>query len=485
MRGFVAKVISTFNSPRTATYPQKPGYATIELSKLGSSGATMKANLLPAGCFLSLFLALSVSAGSQTPAPTENDTAAPQTAAQAPDNAQPNAAPQPESAQTESRQTEAAPPTYIQIANWTQPESGWLYVVDPRPGDDTGGRIWLVDPASSKDGVAKVMGSVITGDKPDFALSPDGSRLYVASLTEGEQSEFAVIDTAAGTVVQRATIDGRVIYDELPPFSTMGISADGSVVRILTDAPKSDDKDAFVLASFDTRTGEFLRRNIHVGNCGPGRFITNPAAHPDEDHFDFLCPRTNRVRMIRVAADASELQNTDVKLPWERREGVALAIEPSGSDAIAIVRGDGGIFQMSTSSQEVTDTLAHPELPNRIPPAAWPVSPDGNRLYLGYKSNFFRGYDNRFYLEYGRSPNIRSAEANADEFRIFDTQTWKKLGKIKTKTPFWSAAINHDGTKLYAMVPQKHSILIVDTEKKHQIGVLKVGGAPALAVVAP
>jgi hypothetical protein len=458
----------------------------------------MKANLLTAGRLLalSLCLALSISAVPQAIAQAENDTAAPQAAAQASPNAATNpAAPQAESPapaspqtdsqqtdsqQSDSHQTDSPQPTYIQIANWTQPESGWLYVLDSRPGDDTGGRIWLVDPAT-----AKVMGSIITGDKPDFALSPDGSRLYVASLTEGEQSEFAIIDTAAGAVVQRSTIAGRVIYDELPPFSTMGISADGSVLRILIDAPKSDDKDAFVLASFNTRTGEFLRRSIHIGNCGPGRFITNPSTYPNEDRFDFLCPRTNRVRMIRVDADAAELQNTDVKLPWERREGVALALEPSGPDVIAIVRGDGGVFQMSTSSQEVTDTLAHPELPNRIPPAAWPVSPDGGRLYLGYKSSFFRGYDNRFYLEYGRSPNIRPAEANAEEFRIYDTQTWKKLGKIKTKMPFWSAAISHDGTKLYAMVPQKHSILVVDTEKKHQTGVLKVGGAPALAVVAP
>jgi hypothetical protein len=439
----------------------------------------MKVNLLTAGCFLSLSLALSVSSAAQATGQADNNTGTPQTAAP---------------------QAEAPQPMYIQIANWTQPESGWLYVLDPRPGDDTGGRIWLVDPGSSKDGSAKngsskdapakVMGSIITGDKPDFALSPDGSRLYVSSLTEGEQSEFAIIDTYAGTVVQRGTIDGRVIYDELPPFSTMGISADGSVLRILIDAPKSEEKDAFLLASFDTRTGEFLRRSIHVGNCGPGRFITNPAAHPNndhpnEDHFDFLCPRTNRVRMIRVDADAAELQNTDVKLPWERRVGEALAFEPSGSDAIVIVRGDGGVFQMNTSTQEFSGTLALPYLPNRIPPAAWPTSPDGSKLYLGYNDSYDHQADSKFYLHYGRSPNIRPVEETANEFHVFDTQTWKKIGKIKTKMPFWSAAIAHDGTKLYAMVPEKHSILVIDTEKKRQTGVLKVGGAPALAVVAP
>jgi hypothetical protein len=432
----------------TATFRLRRGYTTIEPSTFREfRSATVKVNLLTVNCFLSLSLTLSIAA-----------------------------VPLQATAETNAAQEAAAPlPSYIQIERWTKPQPGWLYVLDSRPGDDTGGRIWLVDPAT-----AKIMGDIITGDKPDFALAPDGSQLYVASLVEAEKSEYAVIDTDAGTIVQQGNIDGRVIYDELPPFSTMGVSADGSVLRILIDAPKSADQDAFLLASFNTRTGEFLHRSIHLGNCGPGRFIS----HPTEDHFDFLCPRTNRVRLIRVDADARELQNTDVTLPWERREGAATAIEP-GSDAIAIVRGDGGVFQMSPLTQEFSGTSAQPYLPNRIPPAAWPTSPDSSRIYLGYNYSYDRHADNRFYLDYGRSPNIRPLEETASEFRIFDTQSWKKLGRIKTQMPFWSATIAHDGTRLYAMAPQKHSILIIDVEKKRQTGVLKVGGAPALAVVAP
>jgi hypothetical protein len=51
--------------------------------------------------------------------------------------------------------------------------------------------------------------------------------------------------------------------------------------------------------------------------------------------------------------------------------------------------------------------------------------------------------------------------------------------------PFWSAVTGDDGKLLYAMAPQKHSILVIDTVKMHQIRILKVGGAPALALVAP
>jgi hypothetical protein len=35
------------------------------------------------------------------------------------------------------------------------------------------------------------------------------------------------------------------------------------------------------------------------------------------------------------------------------------------------------------------------------------------------------------------------------------------------------------------MAPQKHSILVIDTVKLHQMRVLKIGGAPTLALVAP
>ena len=374
-------------------------------------------------------------------------------------------------------QINASVPSNIEVEKWEKPRSGWLYVLDPKPdAGGPGGRVWLVDPET-----AKVMGSIRTGDHPDFALSPDGSRLYVASVTDADSSELAVIDTAQGVVLKSGVVGGRAVTDGLPPFSTMAVSGDGLALRILIDDPKSTGADALLLATFDTQAGEFLPGVVHLGNCGPGRFISYPAA----DHFDFLCPRTNRVRLIRVDADSRELQNVDVTLPWERRDGVAQAMEVPGDPAIAIVRGDGGVVKMDPGSQAFAETSAHPGLPNRIPPAAWPTSPDGSRVYLGYNSDYDHHSDNRFYLDYGRPPNIRPDNAVVYQFRVIDTRTWQKIGTIRTKMPVWSAVTGNDGKMLYAMSPQKHSILVIDTAKKRQIRTLKVGGTPTLALVAP
>jgi hypothetical protein len=386
-------------------------------------------------------------------------------------------------AQTEAQdsppgQTNAPPSSNIEIENWTKPQPGWLYVLDPKPGAGwPGGRIWLVDPQSGK-----VMGSIRTGDNADFALSPDGLRLYVASSVEGDSSEMAVIDTVAGWVVTSGTVNNRAVTDALlPPFSTMAVSGDGLVLRILIDTPSPPDKDAYLLATFDTNGGEFLPGIVHLGNCGPGRFISFPAA----GHFDVFCPRTNRIRLIQVNADSSEVRNVDVVLPWERRDGVGEVVAIPASQDLAIVRGDGGVVMMNAKTHDFWRTAANPGLPNRIPPAVWPISPDGNRLYLGHHSDYDRHNDNRFYLDYGRPPNIRPTNAMADGFRVFDTTTWKQIGKIRTKTPFWSAAIGNDGKMLYATAPQKHSILVIDTEKMRQVRDLKIGGTPALALVAP
>jgi|SRR5580692_7388042 hypothetical protein len=93
-----------------------------------------------------------------------------------------------------------------------------------------------------------------------------------------DSSELAVIDTAQGVVLKGGMVGGRAVTDGLPPFSTMAVSGDGLALRILIDDPKSSGADSLLLATFDTQAGEFLPGIVHLGNCGPGRFISYPTA---------------------------------------------------------------------------------------------------------------------------------------------------------------------------------------------------------------
>ena len=351
----------------------------------------------------------------------------------------------------------------VAVDGWTKPQAGWLYVLDPRSeSDHPGSRIWLLDPEK-----AKVMGSVRAGYDPDFVLSPDGSRLYVAS-GERESGELAVIDTGSGTVLH-IPFPNRILYkpwyEGLPPFSRMAVSSDGRALRILMHHIFSPEKIGYQLWTFNTQSERFLRARVHLGNCGYGQFVRTSTAN----QFDFLCPTTNRLRFVQLDAEYHEASNTFVKLPWPWQLGVAEGFLSPDGQKLAIVRGDGAIYEMDTTTQEFSPTTVKGDPRELVSPLEWPRSPGGTEVYLGYR----------------RSADLNEAIAGADEFRVFDTATWEQLGSIRTSVPFWSAVASNDGRLIYAIVPEQHSVLVIDTTTLHETRAINVGRTPALAAVAP
>jgi len=358
----------------------------------------------------------------------------------------------------------------IQVDGWAKPQAGWLYVLDPHPTrGSVGGRIWLLDPKAGK-----MMGSIVTGADADFALSPDGTRLYVAARGKDQLSNLAVIDTGSGTVVGTETMDGRVVADGAAPYSTMSVSTNGATLRILVNSVNESGDPGFQIHSFDTQSGDEMRGHIHLGNCGYGRFVANIAP----DQFDFLCPTTNRLRRISVDAKGADAENSYVVFPWVRRLGIAQAVLSSDGQRLLIARGDAGIVMMDIASGAFTPTREKGEIQGRIPPAAWPLSADGTRLFLGYS----RTPNTRFYLDFDRSATDSPRTQTANEFHVFDTRNWRKIATIKTHAPFWAAAAASDDT-IYATSPG--AILVIDGKKMRQTGAIPCGGSPTLILVAP
>jgi hypothetical protein len=342
---------------------------------------------------------------------------------------------------------------------WTKPKRGWLYVLDPRSEPDhPGSRVWLVDPKS-----AKVKGSIRAGTEPDFALSPDGRRLYIAS-GERESGELTAIDTATGAV-KRFPFPDRILYkpwmQALPPFSPMVVSSDGAV-RVLVHRLFSPEKIGYQLWTFDTSNGRFLSAHVGLGNCGYGQFVLSTTV----SQFDFLCPTTNRLRLIELDADYHEVSNTFVKFPWSRDYGVSDGfLSPSGK--LAIVRGDGAIYEWSAATREFNTTAASGVSHRIVYPLAWPRSRDGARVYVGY------------------GPATPDGMASSVELRVFDTSTWKQVGSIRTSSPFWSASISNDDKFVYAAVPEAHRVLVMGATSLRETTAISVGRTPALVLVAP
>jgi DNA-binding beta-propeller fold protein YncE len=344
----------------------------------------------------------------------------------------------------------------VEVENWTKPQPGWLYVLDPRPNvGETGGHIWLLDPDSGN-----VMGAIHTGYHPDFALSPDGSMLYIASDTRVHTTKLAAIDTATGEVYGGESIQGRAVPTLIPSFSNMAVSGDGKFLRILVKSPDSDN---FQLDTIDTTSGALLPGIVHLGNCGNGQFVSLPTA----DQVDVVCPNVKKIHIVRTDERSKELDNIYGQWPWERKLGFGGAFAAPGGQYIAIVRGDGAIFQMDAVTLSTYATAAHGSPQEQITATVWPRSPDGGKIYIG------------------NSHSLNAANAIAREIRVYDTATWKKLSTMKTSVPFWSIVTSPDAARLYAIAPEQHTILVIDTTTMREVRTLNVGAMPALAIIAP
>jgi DNA-binding beta-propeller fold protein YncE len=366
----------------------------------------------------------------------------------------------------------AAAASPIQVNEWFTPERGWLYVLDSQPqADSPSGRIWLIDPSSGR-----IMGNITTGADPDFALSPDGTRLYVASKGKDRSSNIAIINTMGGTVLKTVTVDSRVVTDGIPSYPSMGVSDDGLALWILARDVTSLDAD-YVLDTLDTRTGDSLDDAIDLGSCGRGRFID----HPSENQFDFLCTINNRIRQVNIDPKTHQPDHEVVEFPWLRRLGVADAFLAPGGRAISVIRGDGAVYNMDIDTAQFSETRMHGGVEGMILRAQWPVSPDGTRIYVGYNLH----PTEHLYMNFERSPDAARTD-EAYELCAIDTNSWRTLGHTSGKgAPYWSAAISPDGKSLYALSPQNHAVVVFDTEVFHETRVIPVGGSPALALVAP
>jgi DNA-binding beta-propeller fold protein YncE len=358
----------------------------------------------------------------------------------------------------------AASPSEIVVDKWTKPLPGWLYVLDPRSDPASpGSRVWLVDPERSI-----VRGSVRAGYDPDFALSPDGNHLYIAS-GERESGELALIDTATGNI-RHIPFPNRKLYnpwyDGLPPFSGMALTPDGRALWIPGWHVFSPDRIETRLFVFDTHGGKFLNTSVDLGNCEYDDFVATSAAN----QLDFLCgspTNSKQVRFVRLDA-GGEVSSSSADLPMSRGCGLAEAFPLSGGTKIAIVRTDGAVYEMDTTTQKFSPTSVTGACrEGTVAGAEWPRSPGGAKLYLGYG---------------GVAPNGMSA---ASELRVFDTAAWVESGSVQTSVPLWGAVASQDGKYVYATAPERHGIVVLDADSLREKRVIAVGNTPSLAIVAP
>ncbi len=354
----------------------------------------------------------------------------------------------------------------IEVQSWQAPQKGWLYVVDPGPLEP---RILLFNPDRGK-----VTGTIRTGYNPDIALSPSGDRLYLASGVEecgGSNCDLlAVIDTRAGRVLSTTPIPDRVHYKVAPESSRLAATSDGRTVYLLKWQGPPNGDTPVALAAFDTLRTRFLDGVIDLGNCGFGTFVPVPERH----QLGFHCPASNDVVVYRLTEPDRGTLEFSVHLPWGNRLFARQVYTNVSARAFMLsadrrrlfaAGGDGAVAEVNLTFRTAGDTPVIGAQNEVIAPFASPGAADRARLYAGAGA-----YDGR---------------GLAEEIRVFDTNTWVRVGTIPTSAPFLSAVATRDGSMIYAMTGEHGQILAIDPVARRELRAMPVGRAPSLALIAP
>jgi hypothetical protein len=166
------------------------------------------------------------------------------------------------------------------------------------------------------------------------------------------------VDTATGDIHHIAFPD-RVLYkpwyQDLPLLSGMAISPDGRALWIPGHHFLSPDRIESRLSVFDTQSERFLKTAVDPGHCDYGYIVASSEA----DHLGFLCgsfAKSNSVRLVQLDARRDEMFSVAVDLPLSIGCGLAELFPLPGRKKLAIIRTDGAVYEMDTTTWKSNPT---------------------------------------------------------------------------------------------------------------------------------
>ena len=351
---------------------------------------------------------------------------------------------------------------------WSEPKSGWLYVLDPEVANGKS-MVWLVDPREG------VKGELEAGYAPFFALSPDGARLYVSSGHPGPtgsgmiSDELWAIDTASGVLLHQVKFPDRLTYT-LPGPGGLAVSPDGRYVYVATTRS---------IQTFDTMRKRFLPEEAGLPGCG------YPIIIPVSGGWQLVVKCGHRgARLINLASDGSLKQSRSVEVPIGLsavRTGQRVLKRPlaqicPSADArkLGLIMNNGEIYEaeVGVSPFRINPTLApplrqsHRVLHTRVSPR----SPDGTKAFVSCASK-----------------KLVHTSLTADEVHIFDTtNSWTREAIIRTTVPCSDLVLSANGRYLYGISPATRTLLTINLgtgELETSVG--GIGVQPRFLAIAP
>ncbi len=352
---------------------------------------------------------------------------------------------------------------------WTEPQHGWLYVLDVGGAE---GSVLLIDPVGGT-----IKGRLPTAYHPNFGMCNDGSRLYVL---DGPQSSgfLSIVETKTGSLVKKVAFQNRAVYTVRPSQSGIACSVNNKWLFVHVMRTLAPGLDQHTLSIVDANTGVVLPQPISLPNCWDATIIPWPSSSWD---VGVQCDLTSTLRLISLNDGGAVVRTQDVSLEWG---GETMTDAPSGSgdppittSASALNVSDHSLLICSAAgglAELDTDTLA---MKGRIA---------ANRQLRAPRCGVVSPTTGLFYL--ASAPSVGRTEAGGmlTQISIVKMVDWAEVKSASSTTPFWSMVIDHDGKTLYTVNPEARSLTQIDAFTLKELGTVRdVGEVPSLILVQP
>ncbi len=351
------------------------------------------------------------------------------------------------------------------ITQWQKPQAGWLFVLDGNQGARES-HVWLIDPMAGR-----VAGDIVVGYRPDFAMSHDGTRLYISfDDTYAKKRVLTTVDTSTGVLVRTVPNPKNIGWHvPAPPTQMMTASLDGKFLYVLRRLSTPPDRDDYSVAVYDTSQGIFLDEQAPLGDCSGTQLLPQPLSRTlvlycggrkTMDFFEFT-PQGRLVSKREVAINTDEVPSAVGRI---RESGaVSTAVLNASPLSVFLARRDGRMAKYNFASQQVSEITGTGSLPGWIPFQSGRISPDGSRIYLTAQSVGTSSFQNEYIY-------------------VFDTTSSQLIGNLKPSLRVAGIGLSPDGQQLYASF--EGGVFVIDTKTMAEVRAINFGKAPSLIIVA-
>jgi len=346
----------------------------------------------------------------------------------------------------------------------------------------------------------RVVASLPGGYKPDFAVSPDGSRLYFSYSEENNTPEgkLQVIDTSTGTVLRELPDMHRSLSTHYSYAPHMVLSRDGAWLYVFKML-ESKDSFASYLETFDTQLNAFLPNRVDLPECTSATMVPSMVG----EGVYIMCGGTRDVRFVSLDGGTkaghvtSVMNDVSAAFPKEastpvlgqgEKHYIATGFVSSDGKTFTVITTDGlflrgdaasgrisghGLLDRAIygDSAESASAVSAGWLDDRWVRSQRPVlSPDGKRLYLGL----------------GTAKRKYHGSQLLDKIAVLDAATLELIKTMDPNRTFWSFVLSGDGGLLYVVDSDHAMIGVLDINTGREVNIISgVGTTPVYAVVAP